>query len=124
MSHLNSDDRWLKKKESFLRSNVDLNNLQGKKSSKKKSSSATVVIERLSRFTFSMISLCEVLSFNDLFSSLEPSFDSKSLVHDMNLLKKRVSKLEKVYGIIRKNTSFDQTVMIRGTIVRKTTGDL
>lgn len=43
---------------------------------------------------------------------LEPSSNDKQIFDEIELLKKRVSKLEKVYGIIRKNTSFDQNVSI------------
>ena len=37
---------------------------------------------------------------------------------DIALLKKRLSKLEKVYSVIKKNTSFDQAVS-SGDISRK-----
>ncbi|CAF1153017.1 unnamed protein product [Rotaria sordida] len=39
----------------------------------------------------------------------ESNDDYKSLAAEVNLLKKRISKLEKVYGVIKKNTNFDQT---------------
>ena len=43
-------------------------------------------------------------------SDSEATMDDRSLVADIALLKKRLSKLEKVYSVIKKNTSFDQAV--------------
>ena len=34
----------------------------------------------------------------------------KTIINDLDLVKKRLSKLERVYNVIKKNSSFDQTV--------------
>ncbi|CAF1485743.1 unnamed protein product, partial [Rotaria sordida] len=43
------------------------------------------------------------------FSSIKSCKECENLANEIDLLKKRVLKLEKVYGLIKKNSSFDQT---------------
>ncbi|CAF1473769.1 unnamed protein product, partial [Rotaria sordida] len=78
------EDRWSKTKENLIRTNINLASLKNKKSNEKKRRTDVMMVQQS----------------ND---------DYKSLAAEVNLLKKRISKLEKVYGVIKKNTSFDQT---------------
>ncbi|CAF4503456.1 unnamed protein product [Rotaria socialis] len=83
-SDSDQENRWSKNKENLIRKNIDLENLKNKKTHKKKQRSDMMIVQ-------------------------QSSDDYKSIVAEVDLLKKRVLKLEKVYGVIRKNTSFDQT---------------
>ncbi|CAF4047187.1 unnamed protein product [Rotaria magnacalcarata] len=81
---LDVGSRWSKGKENLIRTNVDVGNLKNKKPKKKKQRTDPIVVQN-------------------------SNADYKSLTDEIDLLKKRLSKLEKVYGVIRRNTSFDQT---------------
>ena len=47
---------------------------------------------------------------------LESCKECKNLANEIDFLKKRVLKLEKVYSVIKKNSSFDQTVNITADV--------
>ncbi|CAF4707815.1 unnamed protein product, partial [Rotaria socialis] len=91
-SDSDQENRWSKNKENLIRKNIDLENLKNKKTHKKKQRSDMMIVQ-------------------------QSSDDYKSIVAEVDLLKKRVLKLEKVYGVIRKNTSFDQTVTIMNILL-------
>ncbi|CAF1239252.1 unnamed protein product [Adineta ricciae] len=82
--HEVSGNRWSNNKENLTKSNVDLSNLKNKKSKKKRQRTEQVVVQ-------------------------QSNSECQALATDIELIKKRLTRLEKLYGIVKRNSSFDQS---------------